>query len=740
MRKSIACICALAWFVGSAGDLAVAGPPVSEVITYQGQLSDAGAPATGAYDFQFSLYDAVVVGSQISITLPRNNVDVAKGLFVVGLDWPTSVFDGSDRYLEVEVRPSASSGAYTMLSPRQALYATPYAIHAGTAGGFTLPFAGSVATSGDAVAITNTGTGVAGAFEISNATNNAPAIWATSNGQNDTIVSRNTGTGGAGHFSIINPGSTANAMTVSSDGDGIALYTEQSGGERAGYFLATYGGNTNAALEAETHGTGEAGHFHIDNGASTAAALRSSTNGVGPALFAQTTSVAGTAVHGYASGTGADTNFGGFMRADADDGVGVHGSAIGIRGVGVYGFAHHPTGDTFAVAGIATSPNGYAGYFMGRSYLGGKVGISQPDPDQALHVEGNVKVSGWIGSDEAKPVTLQTDDQPVLTLSPASDASHGFAPNLVGGHPVNYTAPGVIGGFVGGGGYEDPNPQIGPRANRVVGRFGAVAGGYGNQAAATSFVGGGTSNAAGHDADIGPYKDHDAGWATIGGGQSNEAYNSNATIGGGVHNQAHGVSSTIGGGQSNLTGNDDDPPFWFDGQWATVGGGYGNVAELIGTTIPGGSSAFARIPYQWAYSAGSFGNDTGNAQTSIYTLRHKSSYRGPHRMATGSYPLTVPDGVSWVFEIFVVARAEDGTSAAYQITGAVKGQGATTSFIGNPTIKTIGEDSGASSWSVDIITDDFFEDHRLEIQVYGADDTTIRWVATVRTTEVSWAE
>ena len=97
--------------------------------TYQGKLTDGGAPANGTYDFQFSLYNALSSGVQVGSTLSMPGVTVTKGLFTVQLDFG-NVFDGTALFLQVAVRPGGSSGAYTPLTPLQPLSATPYAQYA----------------------------------------------------------------------------------------------------------------------------------------------------------------------------------------------------------------------------------------------------------------------------------------------------------------------------------------------------------------------------------------------------------------------------------------------------------------------------------------------------------------------------------------------------------------------------------------------------------------------------------
>ena len=65
---------------------------------------------------------------------------VTNGLFTVQLDFGMSPFNGNPRWLEIGVRPGASTGAYTTVNPRQPITATPYAIRAGN-------FSGPVAAS-----------------------------------------------------------------------------------------------------------------------------------------------------------------------------------------------------------------------------------------------------------------------------------------------------------------------------------------------------------------------------------------------------------------------------------------------------------------------------------------------------------------------------------------------------------------------------------------------------------------
>src|SRR5262245_41773661 len=107
-----------AWLVLAA--LPLTAQPIGTAFTYQGRLTDAGNPANGTYDLQVALFDAASGGTQVGGTLTRDDVVVANGLFTVSLDFG-SVFAGSQRWLELRVRPGASTGAYTTLAARQEL-------------------------------------------------------------------------------------------------------------------------------------------------------------------------------------------------------------------------------------------------------------------------------------------------------------------------------------------------------------------------------------------------------------------------------------------------------------------------------------------------------------------------------------------------------------------------------------------------------------------------------------------
>jgi hypothetical protein len=254
----------------------------------------------------------------------------------------------------------------------------------------------------------------------------------------------------------------------------------------------------------------------------------------------------------------------------------------------------------------------------------------------------------------------------------------------------------------------------GGRINSASGVVSTIAGGHDNRATSQgAFVGGGEFNDA-----IG-FR------STIGGGSGNEASDLNSTVGGGSSNTAGGSSSTVGGGSVNTA----------SAFGSTVSGGSGNTASGSRATVPGGQQASASHYGQFAYASGSFTTNKGEAQASMYVLRTSTTNSTQTEMFLDglSERMTIASGRTLVFEIQVAARSSGNTSAAYLIKGAIDNNGGTTSFLNAPIVEVLGED--VSAWDATVQADD--TNDALVLKVTGAASTTIRWVATVRTTEVA---
>jgi hypothetical protein len=105
----------------------MAQTPAGTAFSYQGRLTDNGVAANGTYDLQFTLFDADTAGSAIGTPVVKDDVTVSGGLFTVMLDFGAA-FDGHARWIEIGVRPGASSGAFTVLGARQPITPAPQAL------------------------------------------------------------------------------------------------------------------------------------------------------------------------------------------------------------------------------------------------------------------------------------------------------------------------------------------------------------------------------------------------------------------------------------------------------------------------------------------------------------------------------------------------------------------------------------------------------------------------------------
>jgi hypothetical protein len=140
-RRSTWTLASSAWLLAAAlqsslgaqamtpGDLGGAPlAPVGTGFTYQGFLTQSGGPTNGPWDFEFALFDDPAVGIQIGSTATVGDLPVAAGVFTATLNFGSGAFGGGARWLEIRVRPGASVGAYTTLTPRQAISPAPIAL------------------------------------------------------------------------------------------------------------------------------------------------------------------------------------------------------------------------------------------------------------------------------------------------------------------------------------------------------------------------------------------------------------------------------------------------------------------------------------------------------------------------------------------------------------------------------------------------------------------------------------
>ena len=263
------------------------------------------------------------------------------------------------------------------------------------------------------------------------------------------------------------------------------------------------------------------------------------------------------------------------------------------------------------------------------------------------------------------------------------------------------------GSFVGGGGYCCDGSETTSYPNTVSGRGGSIVGGYQNSVAgAASFVGGGYLNSI-TGSEITTYA------AAILGGFNNSVSAYYASVSGGDNNKATALSSAVTGGSS-------------------------NVASAPFSSVSGGQSANARLHGQTANSGGSFSSTPGTAQATQYVLRNRTTDANQHWLYLDGDSLTITfePGRAGLLDIQVVGAAEGtGFSASYSFKCHYHvATGAAGIFPVGCNKAVLYEAEAAWDSNVAFAPGVNFA---FGINVSGAVGRNIRWVATVRATEVS---
>ena len=517
--------------------------------TYQGRLNDGANPANGIYDLRFAIYDSTNnPGILIAGPLTNSSSSVSNGLFTVTLDFGSGVFDGTPRFLEIAVRTNGG-GAFMVLTPRQALTPTPYAIFANTAsnllgvvssGQLSGPYNGPVQFNNGLDSFDGTFSGqffgssfIGGIF-----TGN---FLGSGNGLIDVWhIGGNSGTTAGVNFI----GTTdLQPVELKAAGQRILRLEPDPRGAAAGNLI---GGFTNNVIEKPAGGGNVISGGGIGGGSNI--------------------------IHSNSSGV--------FMGAGSANQIGPN------------------VNDAVIVAGIGNtvSPGGYRS-FIGDGYVN-TIGTNSQDSFigggefNSIGTNGyeNVIVGGYnnvIGDNNFQSAIVGGYQNSIWSAYSAayigggyqnSVSSNGYNGAIVGGY---YNTNNANASFIGGGYYNfidygAGSGTISGGGNNTIqaNAFSStIGGGYGNLiqgGAFNSIIGGGYTNVISSNAPD----------ATISGGQFNVIGQgaSLAAISGGFGNNANGQYSFIGGGIENLAG----------GFLSTSVGGQGNAAAVNNSTVVGG--------------------------------------------------------------------------------------------------------------------------------------------------------
>lgn len=362
--------------------------------TYQGKLNDAAVSANGPYDFTFKLYDASSGGSQIGSNVVVNDANVIAGIFTVNLDFGATAFtEGSIRFLQIDIRPGASTGAFTPLSPRQEIKSAPYAMKS------------QKSTTSDQL-----GGIAANQFVQTNdsrLTDSRNPLPGSSNYIQNSTTAQNASFNINGNGTATGPSTGFGLRGVSSGGNGIeGQSTTGNGVSGTGDtgvrgFGATTGvlGFTDSATGRGVSGSATSGGYGVFGVSNSGTGVFGQGNGSSPGVDGRSSTgrgVDGTGNVGV-SGRGAIIGVQGFID---NDGIGVFGSSTGsgngVRGVsntgtGVLGQSNgsSPGVDGRSSSGpgvFGRSVSGNAGEFDGTVVIFGNLLVAQYAAGTANHV------------------------------------------------------------------------------------------------------------------------------------------------------------------------------------------------------------------------------------------------------------------------------------------------------------------------------------------------------------------
>ena len=272
---------------------------------------------------------------------------------------------------------------------------------------------------------------------------------------------------------------------------------------------------------------------------------------------------------------------------------------------------------------------------------------------------------------------------------------------------------------------------------------GVVVGGGNNQATGSySFIGGGG------DAGTATNRNVASGlYSTVVGGRGNTASGIGSFVGGGgafsdtlanlYPNTASGSGSSVLGGLTNIA----------SGAYSSVLGGIANNANSTGSVALGILTTTRGIVGNLCFSGcdGAVAFSIGASQASILTLGRQTTdatatvLTSNTAAAATTNQVILPNNSAYYFKGSVIANVTGAANgAAWSIEGAIMrgANAASTVLIDTPSVNRVACSAGATAWVVAVTADT--TNGGIRVTVTGVGATTIRWVAKLETTEVTF--
>lgn len=614
----------------------------SNVITYQGHLTESGLHANGLFDFSFELFTDPVAGSSWGAAT-NTAVLVSNGLFTTQIDVGAGVFDGTALWLQIGATTNGG-GSYSILTPRQRITQTPYAIYAESAlasvnadqlNGYTdADFALSAHNHSGTYADLSHDHDSSYAFLSHNhsgtyslLSHNHSGIYALlshshtiGTGDLDSTVLNETFWRLDGNSGTI-PGSH---YIGTADNQPLELRVNNTRALRIEYPTIgsvpnLIGGSFSSSIAGGTYGAIVAAGYNndidTDSNYSTVGGGDNNTIGSGSGYA--------TISGGSFSDIGANADYsvvgGGYNNNIADNAgyAAIPGGYLNDIGADsdfstVGGGRDNNIGDSSQYATISSGYANDIGFNSDYSTVGG--GYNNNIAGNSFRTTISGGYANDIGVNDHNSTLGGGYNNNIGDNSSASTLSGGYNNNI---------ASNSVSGTIAGGYFND----IGVDSD-----YGTLGGGYDNNIASNSFyatIGGGYLNDIGVDSDysvVGGGRDNNIAsgswYGTIAGGYGNDIgdYSDQSAVGGGLDNDiaSGSLRATISGGYFNKIGINAD--------YSTVGGGYNNniASNAYSATVAGGYLNDIGVNADYGIVAGGYNSDVGDGAYYAYAAGYRA--------------------------------------------------------------------------------------------------------------------
>lgn len=212
-------------------------------------------------------------------------------------------------------------------------------------------------------------------------------------------------------------------------------------------------------------------------------------------------------------------------------------------------------------------------------------------------------------------------------------------------------------------------------------------------------------------------------YSAVVGGNNNTASNTNAVVVGGNASTASGQGAIVLGGISNFANAT---------QSMVAGGAYGNARSIVGNfVVPASSFPISGFNGRQQLCTLLLGRETIDATATRLTSNTSA--------AATTNQVILPDNSAYTFQGTCIANVTGGgNTSGWKFEGVIKrgANAASTALVAAVTPTVIAQDVGAVTWVLAITADT--TNGGIAVTVTGQAATTIRWVAKIETTEVTF--